>query len=219
MFTDKGISLPSKQHYIEQLSCMRGEASKERNVYLAGLRGHDRDGAREARLAGARLHGGERGFDEVEGAHEVDVHHPLDLLHVLPLELLRHEHAVVADQHVDGPGLPERARHGVRVPHVGRVDADVAAAGLALDGGARLLEAGEVAGQDGDPRALPRRGRGHGEPDAAGPARDEDVAAFERDARGAGARQEGERGEEADGRDQQEEERRGHGGGRSVDWC
>jgi len=166
-----------------------------RGIYLAGLGGHDRDGPREARLAGACLHGGKRGLDEVEGAHEVDVDHPLDLIYVLPLELLRHEHAVVADQDVDGAGLPERARHGAGVPHVRRVDADVVAARVALDGGARLLEAGEVAGQDGDPRALPRRGRGHGEPDAAGPARDEDVAAFERDPRGAGPREECERGE------------------------
>jgi hypothetical protein len=146
----------------------------------------------------------------VEAAHEVDVHHPLDLIHVLPLELLRHEHAVVADEYVDGAGLLERARHGAGVPHVGRVDADVVPARVALDGGARVLEAGEVAGQDGDPRALPRRGRGHGEPDAAGPARDEDVAAFERDPRGPGPREERERGEQADGRRQQEEERHGH---------
>ena len=79
-------------------------------------------------------------------------------------------------------------------PHVGRVDANIVAARVALDGGARLLEADEVAGQHGDPRALPRRGRGHGER-AAGPARDEDVAAFERDTRGAGPREECERGE------------------------
>jgi hypothetical protein len=91
---------------------------------LAGLRGHDGDG-RKARLAGALLHGGERCLDEVERDHEVDVHHPLDLLHVLLLDLLRHEHALVADEDIDGPGLLQRALHGARVPHVRREDADV----------------------------------------------------------------------------------------------
>lgn len=61
----------------------------------------------------------------MEGAHEVDVHHPLDLLHLLLLQLLRDEHAVVADEDVDGARLGERARHGVGVPHVGGVDPDV----------------------------------------------------------------------------------------------
>lgn len=51
----------------------------------------------------------------MEGAHEVDVHHPLDLLHLLLLQLLRDEHAVVADEDVDGARLGERARHGVGV--------------------------------------------------------------------------------------------------------
>ena len=102
------------------------------------------------------------------------------------------------------------ARHGGGVPHVGSLDPDF----LPRDGpdiGARGLEARGVAGEDGDPSALPRGGRGHGESDAAGPAGDEDVVAPERDPRGAGPRQEGERREEADGRDQEEEERGGHG--------
>jgi hypothetical protein len=104
------------------------------------------------------------------------------------------------------------ALDGARVPHVRREDADVLPR-CGVDGSARVVEPRGVAGEDGDPRALARGGRGHSEPDAAGPARDEHVAAREQDARAAGARQEGERGEEADGRRQQQEEegRRGHG--------
>jgi hypothetical protein len=148
---------------------------------LAGLRGHDGDG-RKARLAGALLHAGERCLDEVERDHEVDVHHPLDLLHVLLLDLLRHEHALVADEDVDGAGLLQRALDGARVPHVRREDADVLPR-CGVDGSARVLEPRGVAGEDGDPCALARGGRGHSEPDAAGPARDEHVADREQDAR------------------------------------
>jgi hypothetical protein len=75
---------------------------------------------------------------------------------------------VVADQHVDEAGLFERARHGVGVLAVGP---------------ARWPRGRCRQGRGGWPRAPLRSGRGrglgHGEPHAAGPARGEDVVAFQ----------------------------------------
>lgn len=186
--------------------------------YLAGLGGHDGDGGGEAGVARPPLHRGERGLDEVEGAHEVDVHRELHLLELLLLQLLRHEHAVVAHQHVDGARRLHGPGHGVGVPDVGGEGRDVAPSGAA-DLVAGLLEARGVAGEDGDAGALGGGGAGEGEADAAGAARDEHVAALEGDPDGPGADEEGEGEKEDNGRDGEgeEDEARRHGRGEGRD--
>lgn len=102
----------------------------------------------------------------MKSAHQIDIHHKLDLLNLLLVELLRHKHAVVANEHINGPSFLHRARHRLRVPHIGSEGVGLHARGEA-DGIARLVEASGVSGEDGDSGAFRRNLESEGEADAA----------------------------------------------------
>lgn len=170
--------------------------------YLTSLGRHEGYGGR--RRIGSLLHTRQSGFDHVEAAHQIHVHHEPHLVQFLLLQLLRNENPLVHDQHVDGPSLVDRPPNGVVVSDVGGEHRHVDAGGES-DGVLGFLELVEGPGEDGDFGALGCRLVGQGEADAARSTGDEHVAALDGDMDGSWPDYEVEENEESDGEEDEEE--------------
>jgi len=119
-------------------------------------------------------HAGEHGPEQVHGAQEIGLHHVVELPVGQVEEVSRHDHAGVADQHVDrepGQGGRELRVDGRPVAQVERQGPHrFGARGDRVQLGLRLGQLGLVAGDEEQVRAVPAQEPGRGQADAARPA-------------------------------------------------
>ena len=115
--------------------------------------------------------------------HQIHIDDELNLIQFLFLQLSRHKHELIADQHIDGASLFDGVEDGVAVVDIGGENGDFMTGGEA-DRFSSFQELIHITSEDRDASTLRSGLVGEGKADAAGSASDEHVAVLDWDLHG-----------------------------------